>query len=60
MIPFSVLDLSPIVEEFIGRTQADELIIVAQIYDYAARLHSYELTAGLRANLEVQRKRQST
>ena len=30
-------------EEFIGRTQADELILVAQVYDHAARLRSYEL-----------------
>jgi luciferase family oxidoreductase group 1 len=32
-------------EEFVGRTQADELILVAQVYDHAARLRSYELAA---------------
>ena len=32
-------------EEFIGRTQADELILVAQVHDHAARLRSYELAA---------------
>ncbi len=30
---------------FIGRTGADELMIASQIFDHAARLHSYELTA---------------
>ena len=34
-------------EEFIGRTQADELILVAQVYDHTARLRSYELAATL-------------
>ena len=34
-------------DEFIARTKADELILVAQIYDHAARLRSYELTAAL-------------
>jgi luciferase family oxidoreductase group 1 len=32
--------------EFIARTQADELIVVSHIYDHAARLRSYELTAA--------------
>ena len=31
--------------EFIARTAADELIVVSHIYDHAARLRSYELTA---------------
>jgi hypothetical protein len=34
-------------EEFVGRTGADELILVAQVYDHAARLRSYELAASL-------------
>ena len=34
-------------DEFIARTQADELILVAQIYDHAARLRSYELAGSL-------------
>jgi luciferase family oxidoreductase group 1 len=38
-------------EEFIGRTQADELILVAQMYDHAARLRSYELAATLRQHI---------
>ncbi|HUP40444.1 MAG TPA: hypothetical protein VM115_10020, partial [Vicinamibacterales bacterium] len=38
-------------EEFIGRTQADELILVAQIYDHAARLRSYEQAASLREHI---------
>jgi len=35
-------------EELIGRTGADELILVSQIYDHAARLRSYELAASVR------------
>ena len=35
------------VAEFVDKTQADELIVVAHIYDHAARLHSYELAAQL-------------
>jgi luciferase family oxidoreductase group 1 len=31
------------VDAFVERTQADELIVTAQIYDHAARLRSYEL-----------------
>lgn len=31
--------------EFISRTAADELIVVSHIYDHAARLESYRLTA---------------
>ena len=34
-------------EEFIARTQADELMITSQIFDHAARLRSYEITAQL-------------
>ena len=32
---------------FVERTQPDEVIVVAQIYDQAARLRSYEIAAGL-------------
>ena len=32
-------------DDLIARTQADELIVVSHIYDHAARLRSYELTA---------------
>ncbi len=32
---------------FVARTQPDEVIVVAQIYDQAARLRSYEIVAGL-------------
>jgi alkanesulfonate monooxygenase SsuD/methylene tetrahydromethanopterin reductase-like flavin-dependent oxidoreductase (luciferase family) len=32
---------------FIERTRADELIVVSHIYDHAARLRSYELTAAV-------------
>ena len=35
------------IREFIANTQADELIVVAHIYDHAARLRSYELAKDL-------------
>jgi len=34
-------------EALVARTHADELILVAQIYDHQARLRSYELAAAL-------------
>jgi alkanesulfonate monooxygenase SsuD/methylene tetrahydromethanopterin reductase-like flavin-dependent oxidoreductase (luciferase family) len=34
-------------QAFIGRTQADEVMITAQIFDHAARLHSFEIAADL-------------
>ena len=40
-------------EEFIGRTQADELILVAQVHDHTARLRSYELAATLQGQIEM-------
>ena len=30
-------------DEFVDRTKPDELMVTAQVYDHAARLHSYEL-----------------
>ena len=36
-------------QDFIERTQADELMITAQIYEHAARLRSYEIAANLRS-----------
>jgi luciferase family oxidoreductase group 1 len=35
-------------QHFIARTGADELMITSQIFDHAARLHSFEITAGIR------------
>ena len=35
-------------ESFISRTGADELIVTSQIFDHAARLESYEITASIR------------
>ena len=35
-------------QAFIARTGADELMITSQIFDHAARLRSYELTASVR------------
>jgi luciferase family oxidoreductase group 1 len=36
---------------FIAQTGADELMITSQIFDHAARLRSYEITADIRASL---------
>ncbi|MNI12420.1 Limonene 1,2-monooxygenase [compost metagenome] len=33
------------IQRFLDETQADELMVTAQIYDHQARLHSYELLA---------------
>jgi alkanesulfonate monooxygenase SsuD/methylene tetrahydromethanopterin reductase-like flavin-dependent oxidoreductase (luciferase family) len=38
---------------FIDRTGADELMIASQIYDHAARLRSYEITAQALADTEL-------
>jgi hypothetical protein len=35
-------------KQFIERTGADELMVTSQIFDHAARLHSYEITAQVR------------
>jgi alkanesulfonate monooxygenase SsuD/methylene tetrahydromethanopterin reductase-like flavin-dependent oxidoreductase (luciferase family) len=35
-------------DAFIARTGADELMITAQIFDHAARLRSFEITAESR------------
>jgi luciferase family oxidoreductase group 1 len=40
-------------EQFIGRTQSNELILVAQVYDHTARLRSYELAATLSEHIEM-------
>ncbi len=49
----SVRAVQAAIEEFIGRTQADELIVVAQIYDHAARVRSYEMTATVRDQIAL-------
>jgi luciferase family oxidoreductase group 1 len=36
------------IDAFIERTGADELLITSQIFDHAARLRSYEITASVR------------
>ena len=37
--------------DFVARTGVDEIIVTAQIYDHAARLHSYEILAHVREEL---------
>ena len=39
------------IDAFISRTGADELMITSQIFDHAARLRSYEITANVHALL---------
>jgi alkanesulfonate monooxygenase SsuD/methylene tetrahydromethanopterin reductase-like flavin-dependent oxidoreductase (luciferase family) len=36
-------------EAFVAQTGADELMVTAQIFDHAARLRSFEITAGVHA-----------
>src|SRR5690606_549619 len=38
-------------QNFIGQSQADEVIVTAQIYDHAARIRSYEILADVRSEL---------
>lgn len=42
-------------ESFIDLTQADELMVTAQIFDHAARLRSIEIIAGVRDTLRAAR-----
>ena len=55
VLPYSAIGAPPTVEsalhDFIARTQADELMITSQIFDHAARLRSYEITAAVRATM---------
>ena len=41
---------------FIGRTGADELMVAGAIHSHEARLHSYELLAGIAAGLGAQKQ----
>jgi luciferase family oxidoreductase group 1 len=43
------------VSRFIEYTQADELMITAQIYDHDARLRSYEITSQLKHDIDDKR-----
>jgi luciferase family oxidoreductase group 1 len=36
---------------FVGRTRPQELMITSQIFDHTARLHSYRITAAVRARM---------
>jgi luciferase family oxidoreductase group 1 len=40
--------VSDALREFVARTQPDEVMVVAHIYDHAARLRSYEIAAATR------------
>jgi luciferase family oxidoreductase group 1 len=40
-------------EAFIAHTGADELMITSQIFDHAARLRSYEITAGIMPTIKA-------
>jgi luciferase family oxidoreductase group 1 len=49
----STRTVQALIEEFVARTGANELIMVSQIYEHAARLRSYELTATVRHQIET-------
>jgi alkanesulfonate monooxygenase SsuD/methylene tetrahydromethanopterin reductase-like flavin-dependent oxidoreductase (luciferase family) len=40
-----------VMQDFIQQTGADELMITSQIFDHAARLRSYQITAEIHAAL---------
>ncbi|HEX8635559.1 MAG TPA: LLM class flavin-dependent oxidoreductase [Pyrinomonadaceae bacterium] len=40
-------------ESFVDATQADEIIVTAQIFDHAARLRSFEIVAGVMAGRQT-------
>ena len=44
------------VNEFLAKTQADELIVSGQIYDHAARLRSFEIVSEIRSRLDHERR----
>ena len=46
-------------QEFIEVTKPDELMIAAVIYDQAARLRSYEITAEVRERLRAEERKVS-
>jgi luciferase family oxidoreductase group 1 len=41
----------PKIEDFINRTQPDELMFTGSVHDHKARLHSFDLLAGVTKNL---------
>jgi luciferase family oxidoreductase group 1 len=49
----SIQTVQAALEEFVGRTHANELIMVSQIFDHGARLRSYELTATILHQIEM-------
>ncbi|HZH90369.1 MAG TPA: LLM class flavin-dependent oxidoreductase [Pyrinomonadaceae bacterium] len=40
-------------KSFIDTTQADEIMVTAQMFDHAARLHSFEIVAGVMSGRET-------
>jgi luciferase family oxidoreductase group 1 len=45
-------------EDFIAETDADEIMVTGQIFDHAARLHSYEIVADIRDTLTAPAERE--
>ena len=41
---------------FVGETKVDELMVVSNIFDHNARLHSYEILAGIKERSSVSKK----
>lgn len=48
--------IAPRLRAFIEQTQADEVMISGQIFDHAARLHSFEIGARIRDRLAAEMK----
>jgi alkanesulfonate monooxygenase SsuD/methylene tetrahydromethanopterin reductase-like flavin-dependent oxidoreductase (luciferase family) len=43
--------VSRAISAFMAETRADEIIMISQIYEHAARVHSYEIVADVHARL---------
>ena len=51
--------IRPGLEAFLAKTEADELMITAQIYDHQARLHSFEIVAEIRDRMASEPSRKT-
>jgi alkanesulfonate monooxygenase SsuD/methylene tetrahydromethanopterin reductase-like flavin-dependent oxidoreductase (luciferase family) len=51
--------IRPGLEAFLAKTEADELMITAQIYDHQARLRSFEIVAEIRDRMASEPSRKT-
>jgi alkanesulfonate monooxygenase SsuD/methylene tetrahydromethanopterin reductase-like flavin-dependent oxidoreductase (luciferase family) len=57
---YAIVGTPPQVEEemadFLAATELDEVMVAGQIFDHQARLHSFEIVAGVRDRLAARKK----